>query len=103
MPVFGRAAKSSAMMFAEPRRNAYGDAAIRPTRIGISHDTRPSWASMICCTGSARSCGGDQKASSERCDRSRRDRPNRYRSARGGAGRRRDAKPASRSVRSTAG
>ena len=62
MPVAGRCATSSAITTAVPRRNPYGDAIIRPTRIGTSRPTRPSCESMICCTGSGRPTGTDQSA-----------------------------------------
>ena len=58
------------MTTADPRRNPYGEAAMRPTRSGISDSSRPSWLSMICATGS-RSVG-DQSPSDERGTVSRR-------------------------------
>ena len=74
-PVRGRWAKSSAIRAAEPRRNAYGEAIIRPTRTGTSRCSRPSWASSIRSSGSGRSSAGRQRPRAPRLTRSRRDRP----------------------------
>ena len=94
MPVAGSAAKSSAMMFAEPRRNAYGEAIIRPIRTGISHGL----PALVLVDDLLDRVGAGRPAASRtpcptRWARSRSDRPSSYRSARGRAGRRSEAKP----------
>ena len=71
MPVDGSAAKSAAMIAAVPRRNAYGEATIRPTRTGTSRSSRPVCASSTCSTGSRRPGGGVQSPSVERGTRLR--------------------------------
>ena len=60
MPVAGRCATSSAITTAVPRRKPYGEATIRPTRIGISQSSLPSCECMICSTGSGRFAGACQ-------------------------------------------
>src|SRR5215218_1175561 len=80
-PVRGRGAKSSAISAAEPRRKAYGEAIIRPTRTGTSRWSRPSWASSIRSSGSGRSSAGRQRPSSPRLTCLRRARPASMRSS----------------------
>jgi hypothetical protein len=91
MPVLGSRAKSSAMICAVPRRNAYGEEIMRPTRTGISQSRRPSWARMMVLTGSGRPGVAFQCPSDARGARSRSRRPSTYRWARGVAGRRSEA------------
>jgi hypothetical protein len=66
MPVAGNRATSSAITIAAPRMNPYGEAAIRPTRTGISQSSRPRCDSMISRTGSGRSTGAVQSPSALR-------------------------------------
>ena len=72
MPVAGSGATSSAITIAVPRRKPYGEAIIRPTRIGISQSEPPLVRlSMISATGSGRPAGGDQSPSDDRGTRLR--------------------------------
>ena len=90
MPVAGRCATSSAITIAVPRRNPYGEATIRPTRIGISQSSRPSCDSSTISTGSGRLTGGVHSPSEDRGTLVRSARPNLYRSARDVGRRRRE-------------
>ncbi len=66
MPVAGSLAKSPAMIAAVPRRNAYGEAIIRPIRTGMSHASRSSCAAITWSTGSTRSSAGRHAPRDER-------------------------------------
>src|SRR6266540_5391350 len=83
-PVAGRREKSSAMMAALPRRKAYGEAHILPTRTGISRSTRPRWLSTTMSTGSGRPARTRQRPSALRGTFLRMARPAARRSARFG-------------------
>jgi hypothetical protein len=72
IPVDGSRATSSAITTAVPRRKPYGEAIMRPTRMGISRSSLPWWLIMISWMGSGRSDGGVQSASERRSTRLRR-------------------------------
>ncbi len=62
--------------------NPYGEAIMRPTRIGTSRSALPWWLAMICWIGSGRLEGGSQSASERLGTRLRRLLPSAQRSAR---------------------
>jgi hypothetical protein len=82
MPVDGNRATSSAMTIAAPRMKPYGEAAIRPTRTGISQSSRPRCDSVISRTGSGRLAGAAHSPSARRGTCCRSSLPIRYRSRR---------------------
>ena len=66
-PLDGVPARSAAMMAAPPRKNANGEAAMRPCRTGTSSAIRPSFNASITRTGSCRaSAGGSSRWSRRR-------------------------------------
>jgi hypothetical protein len=74
-------ARSAAITAAAPRKNANGEASIRPLRIGTSSGTRVAACASRMATGSGRSAAGCQPACPERGHASRAARPAAARSA----------------------